>query len=136
LGQTDMERIIHDYADAIDEGDFDTIARLFASGCLVLHERGEAAPIVLDGADAIVAFLTGVAKITSGPALTRHLVSNIKTDVDGDHATALATFVVFHLSAGQSGQPATVGRYRWSFGRSGDGWSIRKLEIFAEYRAP
>lgn len=136
MDQIAIARVIHDYADAIDEGDFDAIAGLFASGRLVLHERDGAEPIVLDGAGAIVTFLTDVAKIPTGPARTRHLVSNIKTDIDGDHAIALATFVVFLLHPGQSHQPATVGRYRWSLRRSGDGWAIGQLDIFAEYRAP
>jgi len=134
LDQAAIARIIHDYADAIDEGDFQCIAGLFASGCLALHERDADKPIVLDGAEAIVAFLTDVAKIVRGPARTRHCVSNIKTDIEADGAIAVATFVVFHLSADQGTQPATVGRYRWSFAGSAGSWTVKRLDIFAEYR--
>lgn len=134
MDRTIIERIIHDYADAIDEGDLGRIAGLFASGSLALHERDADAPIVLDGANAVVAFLTDVAKIAPGPARTRHCVSNIKTDIEGDGATAVATFVVFHLDASQGSQPATVGRYRWRFGKAGGAWAVERLDIFAEYR--
>lgn len=134
MDQAAIERIIHDYADAIDEGDFGRIASLFAAGSLVLHERDEDRPIALDGAGAIIAFLTDVAKIAPGPARTRHCISNIRTDIDADGAIAVATFVVFHLHADQGSQPATVGRYRWRFERSGGSWAVRRLDIFAEYR--
>lgn len=137
MDRASIERMIYDYADAVDEGDFGTIASLFASGCLILHEPGDTEPIVLDGAGAIVTFFTDVAKIASGPARTRHLVSNIRTDIDTEagSAHATATFVVFHLQADQGSPLATIGRYQWDFETSGATWAIRRLDIFAEYRS-
>ncbi|WP_235902599.1 nuclear transport factor 2 family protein [Sandarakinorhabdus oryzae] len=101
IAERACERLILDYAAAIDAADWDTVAALYvASGRM---SRPTAPDDFIEGRDAILASFCA-----RPPRTTRHICANIRvTLLDADNATASSQIMLFTASD----QPPLVGSY-------------------------
>lgn len=109
--------LIHGYAERIDAGDLDGLAALFADATW----RSPGRPEPLRGAAAVRRAYDGVI-LYDGVPCTKHVVSNVVVDVDGDMASARSYFTVFQARPELPLQAIIAGRYHDAFRRVDDVW--------------
>ena len=120
-----IEGLLADYADLIDDGDFDGVGALFASG-RVCDATGS---VIAEGADQVRAlYETTTRRYPEGTPRSHHLVSNLAITIDGNEAVARSRFTVFQAVDGGDLRPIISGRYADTFTRTDSGW------CFAERR--
>lgn len=106
-----IERMVLDYAAFNDAGDWQAVAAMYAPEGRM--SRPTAPDAFIEGAEAILAaFLARPAR------KSRHIVSNVRVDVDGDRATASSQILLFTAA----GQPPLVGSYADKLVRTAGGW--------------
>src|SRR6476661_3519189 len=105
-----VRQLIARYGERIDTGDLDGVAALFRDGTWISGTRR------LDGADAVRAVYDDVILYDGLPG-TRHVMSDVIVDVDGDAATSRCSFTVFQARPDFPLQAVLVGRYHDSFVR-------------------
>lgn len=111
LDERAIERMIVDYAAFNDAADWDAVAALYVADGRM--SRPTAPDDFIEGADAILA------AFRARPARTsRHIVANIRVNVDGDVATASSQILLFTAA----GQPPLVGTYADRLVRTAGGW--------------
>lgn len=119
--QLDIQRLLHDYAWACDEGDWVLLASVFTADA-ELDYSATGGPA--GGRDEVVAWL----EASLGQVeLIQHVVSNFRIDVDGDEAGGRAMFFTSVRLPGVEGVLLTGGYYRLHLTRAPDGWRIRRL---------
>jgi hypothetical protein len=89
------------------------------------------APSSVAGADLVA----GWASALGGYQATQHLVANQLVEVDGDAATATATFQATHYLPNPHGGPLWTlgGTYRWELVRDQDGWKISAITMTPQW---
>lgn len=114
-------QLLHRYAEAIDDGDLDEVARLLASACVVLPDG---TPIAV-GADEVVALYRSTTRMhADGTPRTHHVVSNvIVRPLDGapERYEVRARFTVLQATDAVPLQAVVAGRYRDVVARGADG---------------
>jgi len=111
LAEREIERMILDYAALNDAGDWDGVAAMYGADGRM--SRPTAPDVFIEGRDAILA------SFKARPARTsRHIVANVRVDVDGDAATATSQILLFTAA----GQPPLVGSYRDRLALTAEGW--------------
>jgi uncharacterized protein (TIGR02246 family) len=111
LAERAIERLILDYAAHNDASDWDAVAAMFAEDGRV--SRPIAPDDFTQGREAILAAFKA-----RPPRKTRHIVSNIRVDVDGANATASSQILLF---TGPDTAPL-VGNYADILANDGNGW--------------
>lgn len=102
----DINDLFVRYVCALDEGDVATVVACFAEdGTLASPVAGEHT-----GHPAIRAFAERFARYRASGAQLRHVISNLRIDVDGDRAHAQCYLVVFLTRDGES-RVIPPGRY-------------------------
>ena len=93
-----IEDLFIRYTCALDAGDIDTLVACFAEdGSLVSPAVGEH-----KGRPAIREFAARFARFREGGSQLRHVISNLRAEVDGDHGVARCYLVVFLTREGAS----------------------------------
>lgn len=115
--------LMFQYAECIDRADFGGLGRLFAHAQI----RSSAADPTrgVAGETAIRDFYAGTNKVhPDGTLRTRHLNTNILTDIDDDAgvATVRSCYVVLQATAKLAFQPIVAGRYEDRFERHDGAW--------------
>jgi ketosteroid isomerase-like protein len=113
-----VRALVLEYAAAIDRGDLDGLAELFADGVL-RSPRGEA-----QGRDAVRRWYDDVVLDGDGSPGTLHHVFGIDVGVAGDSARATSFVTVI-----QRGRPIIAGRYDDRFVRDDTGWRFAERTI-------
>jgi ketosteroid isomerase-like protein len=113
-----VRALILEYAAAIDRGDLDGLADLFADGVL-RSPRGEAR-----GRDAVRRWYQDVVLDDDGLPGTLHHVFGSDVVVAGDTARATSFVTVI-----QHGRPIIAGRYDDRFVRSDDSWHFAERTV-------
>ena len=104
-----IERVLFDYCDGIDRGDFEQTAALFGDdGLYGLVGAGAAR-----GAAQVLAQMNASVRTYDGVPRTRHVVTNVCIDVDEDQqsGTARSYVQVIHQPPGGAIRPIVVGTY-------------------------
>jgi hypothetical protein len=111
--------LIHAYAERIDGGDLERVARLFAHGTF----RSTPGP-VRRGAEELLAVLRRLVILHDGTPRTKHVVSNLTVEVDeaAGTATARSYFTVLQATATLPLQAIIAGRYEDRFDRVDGTW--------------
>lgn len=115
LAERACERLILNYAAFNDVGDWDAIAAMFTENGRV--SRPVAPDDFTEGRGAILAAFKA-----RPPRTTRHIVSNIRVDVDGENATATSQIMLF---TGSDMAPL-IGSYVDRLVHSNEGWRFNE----------
>lgn len=111
-----IQRLLADYAAAIDGRDFDALDDVFLPGA-TLDYRSSGGP-----RDAFPAVRDWLREALSVVEFTQHLVTNMRIDVDGDEATSSAYF--FHPMKAGDASFLVSGVYDDRLRRTSGGWRI------------
>ena len=126
--RTDIERLVYRYAECIDSGDFEGLARLFANGRMLAPDGS----VLAEGFDDMLAFLKETVRIypDSGTPKSQHVMSNLVIDVDdgADIARATCYYTVFQRADDLPLQAVIGGRYRDRFRRSESDWRFEERQ--------
>jgi uncharacterized protein (TIGR02246 family) len=106
-----IERLILDYAAANDAGDWEAVAGTFTENGRM--SRPVAPDDFTEGRDAILAAFKA-----RPPRKTRHIIANIRVNVDGDSAKAESQILLF---TGPDMAPL-VGSFHDTLVRTSEGW--------------
>jgi ketosteroid isomerase-like protein len=117
----DIEAIVYGYAERLDAGDMGGVVDLFEHATW----RSDATGDVRRGADAIRQVYDRIAVYEDGTPRTKHLMTNLVVDIDGDSATARSSYSVLQgIVAGEPLRFVVAGRYIDRFERGPDGWRL------------
>ncbi len=117
--------LVYAYAERIDAGDFEEVARLFTHG-----RYGMAGGPAARGAAAVGAALA-VVKLHDGSPRTKHVTTNLTVDIDETNgsATARSYFTVLQATATLPLQVILAGRYHDRFARLNGAWHFTERLI-------
>jgi len=118
--------LVHVYAERIDAGDLEAVARLFAHATY----GAEGGP-VREGSEAVLAALRAAVVLHDGLPRTKHVVTNVTVDLDEAAGTAAARsyFTVLQATSALPLQPILAGRYHDRFRRLGEEWRFADRRI-------
>ena len=124
-----IRALIHRYAELIDLGDLDAVARLFAQGTWSSPGRGTP----LRGTDQVRRAYDGVILYDGIPS-TKHVTSNVTIEIADDRTSASARsyFTVLQGRPDFPLQPVIAGRYHDRFQRIDDAWRFADREIIPD----
>ena len=126
--QHSVRRLMNEYCYAVDRGDLDGFANLFANGSFeIIGDPGGP----MRGAEAVRHMLDNVT-LYDGKPNTKHVMSNIQIDVseDGHSAVAECYITVFQaLPPDFPLQPIFLGRYQDSFEEIDGTWRFSSRQI-------
>ena len=119
--ELDIQRVIHDYAWACDNGDWGLLKSVFTDAAhLDYSTTGGPA----GGRDEVVGWLE--ASLSQIPMI-HHVVTNFQIELDGDRADVRAMFHCTARLPGQSDLMVTGGYYEEILVRTLHGWKIERL---------
>ena len=128
----EIENLINIYAELIDSGDLEGVARLFTHADF-LDANGK---IVAVGAQEFHTLQRRAVRIyaDTGTPRTVHVTTNVIISVDeaAASATARSLFTVFQATEKLGLQPIIAGRYRDSFERIEGNWRFRQRQSIPE----
>ncbi|PBC35345.1 hypothetical protein CJ179_47945 [Rhodococcus sp. ACS1] len=111
-----------EYAHRVDDGRIKDWSQIFAADG-VMAVRGEEHV----GPDGIYAYLTK-ARVDGEPSTARHLITNVRVDVDGDTADMRADFTHVRVADG-SATTEMVGAYRTRMRWEDEEWKFVRHEV-------
>lgn len=127
-----ITRLVFEYADRLDRGDFAGVAELFARSTYraVVGDRIH----VEEGSAAVRSLLERLVITYDGTPSTKHVTTNVVVEVaaDGSEATARSYYSVLQAGAGQPLQLVIAGRYHDRFERAGAGWRFADRLIYSD----
>ena len=128
-----VANLVARYAEAMDLGDFDAVAGLFAGGVVT----SEGSDRSFSGRDEVLRLLTAWTRRYSddGTPHTKHLTTNLILDIDDEAGTASARScycVPQAVSPDFPLQPVITGRSHGIFARDGENWHFASRHIFTE----
>ena len=116
------------YVCALDDGDAETVIDCFTEdGTLVSPAVGEHT-----GRAAITAFAHRFARFQTGGSQLRHVISNLKMTVDGDHAHATCYLTVLLTKDGASRLMAP-GRYDCTLRKVAGDWKFQRRVVIHDH---
>jgi len=128
----EIENLLYRYAELIDDGDLEGVARLFEHGEIL-------APAATSGAkgyDEVLQMYQGSARIypETGTPRTRHVTTNaiIEVDEGAGTATARSYFTVFQAVDNFGLQPIIAGRYHDVFEHVDGRWRFRTRRMLPD----
>lgn len=114
-----IARLIYHYAERIDAGDFGCAAGLLRDARIILTADGKEIP----GVDLLDVFNESIIVYPDGTPRTKHLVTNLVVDFDGDDAaTAHSSYLVIQQVDDRPIETVVTGRYRDRFARVQGEW--------------
>jgi len=118
--------LVHVYAERLDAGDLEGVARLFAAATY-----GAKGGPVREGSDAVLGALRAAVVLHDGLPRTKHVITNVTVDLDEAAGTAIARsyFTVLQATSTLPLQPILAGSYHDRFRRLGDEWRFADRRI-------
>jgi 3-phenylpropionate/cinnamic acid dioxygenase small subunit len=122
--------LIYAYAESLDAGDLDAVARLFAQATL----RSDGYPEVRRGSAQVLDLYQQMVQLYDGKPCTKHVTSNLVIDVDesGAAANARSYYTVFQARPELPLQAIIGGRYHDRFTRNDGEWRFADRLIFVD----
>src|SRR4051794_17295853 len=124
-----IRNLLGTYCELMDAAAWAEVGALFADGELA----GPDGRVVARGAGAVQAMYEQGTRLYDGSPRTRHVTANPIIDVDGAHAGARSSYVVFQGLVGAPIQPIITGRYRDEFVQVGEGWRFARRQFFVDH---
>jgi 3-phenylpropionate/cinnamic acid dioxygenase small subunit len=129
----EIERLIFNYADYIDSGDFESVAELFEHGQIC----GSPGLWCNRGYDKVLKMNQRSVKLHEGTGTpcTKHVVSNLKIEISksSDAASAKSYFTVFQSLPDFPLQAIISGCYHDTFLNSEGQWRFRERNIVSDF---
>ena len=125
--ETQIANLLHRYADAVDRGDFDTVATLLKSGS-ILDSEGTC---LANGYAQVLEMYNNLIRLyADGTPKTQHVLSNLILQLNGDgsSASAKAYYSVFQKQDDGSIKAIICGQYQSKFKKVDGKW------VFIEHR--
>lgn len=124
--EREIENLLYLYAERLDLGDIEGMARLFEHGELL----GPDGKVQANSAEAIAALYRQFVKLyPDGTPRTHHVTSNVMIVVDGEQARCRAYFTVFQATDELPLQPIIAGRYEDEFRQSAGKWHFHQRKM-------
>jgi len=124
-----IRNLLGTYCELMDGAAWAEVGALFADAELI----GPDGALVARGAAAVQALYERGTQLHGGSPRTRHVTANPIIDVNGAHATARSSYVVFQGLPGSPIHPIITGRYRDEFVRDDDGWRFARRQFFVDH---
>lgn len=115
--EAQITNLLYRYAEAIDTGNFDSAATLFARARLKVGPDRET-----DAAGMLALWRQFIVIHPDGTPRTKHIVTNPIVDIDGDTATCRSYYTVLQQTADFPLQAVLAGRYHDRFERVDGQW--------------
>jgi SnoaL-like protein len=119
---TAIHTLLMTYAEHIDSGRFAEAAAMFENATVRLDSPGRREIATYRGAAQVQEFFAGTRLYPDGTPRTKHVVSNVIIEIDGDRAGARCHATVFQQTDALPLQPIAAGRYVDRFERVGREW--------------
>jgi hypothetical protein len=113
-----IHTLLMTYAERIDSGRFADAAGMFEHATYRIDRSGA----TYEGASQIEEFFAGTRIHADGTPRTRHIISNVIIEIDGDSASSRCYVTVLQQTPELPLQPIAAGRYLDTFGRMGGTW--------------
>jgi 3-phenylpropionate/cinnamic acid dioxygenase small subunit len=110
------------YAERIDAGEFTEAAAMFAHATYRLDHADRAEVSNFQGAAQVQEFFARTRLYADGTPRTRHVVTNVHIELDGERATSRCYVTVFQQTDELPLQPIASGRYVDRFERADGAW--------------
>jgi SnoaL-like protein len=125
-----ITNLVCSYAELLDTGDIDGLARLFTYATVRVHGGDQE----LEGADAVRQLIEDSVQLYDGVPGTKHLVTNLIVEVDNDgrSASARSYYTAFQARPELPLQPILAGRWHDRFERDGSGWRFTDRLIYTD----
>ncbi|KZX57111.1 hypothetical protein A3709_04940 [Halioglobus sp. HI00S01] len=124
--EREIENLVYRYAELIDDGQFDTLAALFARAQYVDQDGN----VLGEGAEAIGEIYRGFTRLyPEGTPRSHHVTTNVIIEVSGQTASARSYFTVLQATDNLPLQPIIAGRYHDTFACDADGWYFTRRQV-------
>lgn len=123
-------QLIYTYAERIDAGDFAGVGELLGDA----HLTFEGYDTLLSGPGAIEAlYASTTRRLADGTPGTKHLMTNVIVDLDGDAARSRSYYTVLQAVPGELAlQPVIAGRYHDSFELIDGVWRFSAMHVIVD----
>jgi 3-phenylpropionate/cinnamic acid dioxygenase small subunit len=125
-----IKNIVFSYAELLDLGDIDGLAKLFTKATVRTDGREQE----LRGADAVKQLIQRSVHLYDGIPSTKHVVTNLIVEITADRrsATARSCYTAFQARPELRLQPIIAGRWHDRLERDDDGWHIVERVIHVD----
>lgn len=110
------------YAEYVDAGQFAAAAELFADATYRVVRDDGSVSMSYEGAAQVEDFFASTTIYADGTPLTKHLITNVNIEIDGDHARARSYVTVLQQTEVLPLQPIASGTYVDEFTRIDGRW--------------
>ena len=117
-----INRLLMTYAELIDSGRFAEAAAMFENATYRLELAGRPQIATYRGTAHVQEFFAGTRLYSDGTPRTKHVITNVIVELDGDRASSRCYVTVFQQTRVLPLQPIASGRYVDSFERAGREW--------------
>jgi 3-phenylpropionate/cinnamic acid dioxygenase small subunit len=117
-----INTLLMTYAERLDAGRFDEFATLFEHATYRVDHAGAAHVSEYRGAAEVLGFCKQTRLYDDGTPRTKHVITNVNIQLDGDRAAASCYATVFQQTDVLPLQPIAAGRYIDRFERAGGEW--------------
>jgi 3-phenylpropionate/cinnamic acid dioxygenase small subunit len=117
-----ISALLMTYAEHVDAGRWADVAAMFEHGTYRIAHADRAVVSTYAGAAEVQGFCEQTRLHDDGTPRTKHVVTNVVIDVDGDHASARSYATVFQQTDVLPLQAIASGRYLDRFERAGGAW--------------
>lgn len=128
-----IERLIYEYAEMIDAGNFAGVGKLLAR-CVVASPANRDG---ITGADQVLKLFQQSTRLypDTGTPKTKHVMTNLIVDIsaDGLSAATRSQYTVLQGTAALPLQPIVAGRYHDEFRCESGRWSFARREILVDF---
>jgi 3-phenylpropionate/cinnamic acid dioxygenase small subunit len=127
-----VAKVLYIYAERIDAGDFEGVGDLFAEAVITFEESP--GRVVRGRHEARQMYEQFTRRYPdNGTPHTRHMITNVIVDVDGERATSRSSFTVLQRTDSFPLQPVIVGRYRDELAKSGGAWHFTSRHMLSDH---
>lgn len=128
-----ISTLMFDYAECVDQADFDGLSKLFAHGRITSTSAADSSEGMTG--EAVGRFYGATNRVhEDGTLRTRHLATNVRIDIDemANEATARSYYVVLQATPRLPFQPIVGGRYEDRFERVDGEWRFLERLVLVD----
>lgn len=124
-----INALLMTYAQRVDGGRFQEVADMFEHARYRVHHADTGKVSEYQGSEPVLGFCNGTRLYEDGTPRTKHVVTNVDIEVEGDAARSSCYVTVFQQTDALPLQPIASGRYVDRFERGPQGWRFAERLI-------